>query len=146
MIKRIIIIVSSIIGAIATFLPWVTATVSGFGQNVSESVNGTEGDGYITLVIFAVIAVIALIGINKQALPMWGKVAVTILSVICLIVAIVDMTNVSRLGIDVSDFSAFGITAGTSVSIGLILLAIASIVNAVVAWLPLDKESSKKTA
>lgn len=141
MIKRIIILIVSAIGAISTFLPWITTNATGLGQSFSSSANGTTGDGMATLVLFAIVAIISLIGLKKP-LPTWAKITVTILSLLCGGIAGYDIFNASRLGVGTT-YSAFGATAGTSIGIGLILIPIMAIINIVVAWLPLDKKNTE---
>ena len=86
MVKKIIILIASLLGVISTFLPWATVSVSVLGQSASESVNGTEGDGWITLMLFVAIIVITVVSSlkdYKKELPMWAKIATTAVAVIC---------------------------------------------------------------
>lgn len=141
MIKRIIALIVAVIGAIATFLPWATVKVSGFGESVAESVSGTEGDGWITLILFVAIAAVAIVsGIKdmKKDMPIWAKAVVTILAVICGIVAIIDLGDVSNTGLG-SGVSFLGATISSGAGVGLIMVLIMAVLDAVVVWLPLDK-------
>lgn len=141
MVKKILILISAAIGMISTFLPWATSNASGYGQSYSESINGTNGDGWITFVLFAIVAVIAAIFL-KKILPGWAKVVISLLSAICALIAIVNITNASKLGIG-SSASAFGVTASSSIGIGLILVIVAAAANIIISWLPLDKKVNK---
>ena len=136
MVKKIIILIASLLGVISTFLPWATVSVSVLGQSASESVNGTEGDGWITLMLFVAIIVITVV----SSLPMWAKIATTAVAVICAVIAIIDCGDAANSvsGVN-SAVSLFGATADTSIGIGLILIIIMAILNAVVVWLPLEK-------
>ena len=143
MVKKIIILIASLLGVISTFLPWATVSVSVLGQSASESVNGTEGDGWITLMLFVAIIVITVVSSlkdYKKELPMWAKIATTAVAVICAVIAIIDCGDVANSvsGVN-SAVSLFGATADTSIGIGLILIIVMAILNAVVVWLPLEK-------
>ena len=62
--QRLALAVASGLGAIATFLPWVTVPFMG-------SVNGTAGtDGWINLALFAVPLVLSLL--NDRSTPLTG--------------------------------------------------------------------------
>ena len=99
MVKKIIILIASLLGVISTFLPWATVSVSVLGQSASESVNGTEGDGWITLMLFVAIIVITVVSSlkdYKKELPMWAKIATTAVAVICAVIAIIDCGDVAN--------------------------------------------------
>lgn len=141
MIKRIIILVAAFLGLISTFLPWAVVSVSALGQSVSESVNGTEGDGWITLVLFVAIAALAVVsGLKdfKKEMPIWAKIAISAVAVICAVIAVIDMGNVANTGIGAT-MSLLGASASVNVGIGLILIVLMAVVSGVVAWLPLEK-------
>lgn len=129
-IKNIILIAVAAVGAIATFLPW--ATVSVFG--ISESVSGTNGDGWITLALFIAIAV--LVGIKfKGELDNGFKIAVTAIAAIAAVVGFVEIGNING--------NSYGFA---SVSIGVYLIILAGIADAVLPWIPIGgKLSVKKT-
>ena len=55
--KRKFILIIAVVGMIGTFLPWVSM----FGRSVS----GTHGDGWITLVLFAIGGAIAFFSGDK---------------------------------------------------------------------------------
>jgi len=141
MIKRIIALIVAVIGAIATFLPWATVKVSGFGESVTESVSGTEGDGWITLILFVAIAAVVIVsGIKdmKKDMPIWAKAVAMVLAGICAIIAIIDFGDVADTGLG-SGVNFLGATISSGVGFGLILVLIMAIIDAVVVWLPLDK-------
>lgn len=68
--QRLAVIVAAAVGMVATFLPW--AKVSMFG--ISISVKGSEGDGWITFVLFAVAGVLAFLGDDRNQPIDAGKV------------------------------------------------------------------------
>ena len=141
MIKRIAILVMAVLGAISTFLPWAVVSVSALGQSVSESVSGTDGDGWITLVLFVAIAALAVVsGLKdfKKEMPIWAKIAISVVAVICTVIAVIDMSNVSNTGIGAT-MALLGASASVNVGIGLILIVLMAVLSGVVAWLPLEK-------
>ena len=68
--QRLAVIVAAGLCMFATFLPW--AKVSFFGMSVS--VKGTEGDGWISFALFAVAAVLAFLGDDRNQAIDAGKV------------------------------------------------------------------------
>ncbi|WP_066755807.1 hypothetical protein [Crocinitomix algicola] len=68
--QRLAVIVAAGLGMVATFLPW--AKVSMFGMSIS--VKGTEGDGWISLALFAVAGVLAFLGDDRTQPIDAGKV------------------------------------------------------------------------
>lgn len=129
-IKNIIIIAVAALGAIATFLPW--AVVSAFG--ISQSVSGTNGDGWITFALFVAIAV--LVGIKfKGELDNGFKIAVTAIAAVAAVIGFVEIGNING--------NSYGMG---SVGIGVYLVILAGIAAAVLPWIPMgDKISIKKT-
>lgn len=120
-IKSIIAAVAGLLGMIATFLPWLSA--SAFG--ISISAKGSDGDGWISFVCFAVVLAIAIVEMFKQA--KWTKIVITIAAVIATLVMVVDMVN--------------GLNSGLSIGAGIILGLIAGVAGIVVPWLPIDKKN-----
>lgn len=118
-IKSIIALVAAAIGIIATFLPWVSAQAYG----IVVTARGTDGDGWISLILFAIIAVIALISIKKE-FSTGIKIAITILGLLALFVVI-------------SKFSA--LSKDLTLGIGVYLALIASIADVAAPWLPIKQ-------
>ncbi len=103
--KRKFILIIAVVGMIGTFLPWVSV----FGASVS----GTSGDGWITLVLFAIGGAIAFFkGEKTEAL---NKKIMTAVWVPAALAAIIALSKIFRL--------PRGIPAG----IGLWLIAIAGL-------------------
>ena len=120
-IKSIIAAVAGLIGMIATFLPWLSASVFG----ISISAKGSDGDGWISFVCFAVVLSIAIVEMFKKA--KWTKIVITIAAAIATIVVAIDMIN--------------GLNNGLTVNIGIYLGLVAGIAGIVVPWLPIDKNN-----
>jgi len=65
--QRMVLIIASVIGIVAAFLPWVSITILG----VTATVSGIEGDGMITLILFIIVGVICVLGNRAEPL---GKI------------------------------------------------------------------------
>lgn len=107
--KRKLILIVAVVGMIGTFLPWASA----FGFTVS----GTEGDGWITLVLFAIGGAIAFFAGDKTE-PL-GKGKLTGVWVTAGLAAIIALRKI------------FTKPAGIDIGIGLWLIAIAGIIQIV---------------
>ena len=120
-IKSIIAAVAGLIGIIATFLPWLSASVFG----ISISAKGSDGDGWISFVCFAVVLSIAIVEMFKKA--KWTKIVITIAAAIATIVVAIDMIN--------------GLNNGLTVNIGIYLGLVAGIAGIIAPWLPIDQNN-----
>ena len=120
-IKSIIAAVAGLIGMIATFLPWLSA--SAFG--ISVSAKGSDGDGWISFVCFAVVLSIAIVEMFKKA--KWTKIVITVAAAIATIVVAIDMIN--------------GLNNGLTVNIGIYLGLVAGIAGIIAPWLPIDQNN-----
>ena len=119
-IASIVVAVASVVGIIATFLPW--AVTSAFG--ISVSVKGIEGDGVICLIMFAAVLGVAIYSMFKDEAK-WQKICICVAAAIAVLVALIDVINVLNNGF----------TAG----IGAYLAIIAGLVGAIMPWIPIKK-------
>lgn len=122
--KRFALAVAAVLGMLATFLPWVK--ISGLAAMVRSSVNGTEGDGWITLVLFAVVlGLVVFMGDRAKPLTGWYRYVPLAVGAINLIIGLYDLGQLSaaaeKMGRYGSATPGFGIWL-------LILMAIAMIV------------------
>jgi hypothetical protein len=69
--QRVGIIIAAAAGMLGTFLPWVNVPILG-------SFVGTQSDGWITFVLFALTAFLAIVG-NKQRVLRGGQFFITML-------------------------------------------------------------------
>lgn len=88
--QRLAITVAALAGIIATFLPW--ASVLGM------SVNGTEGAGWISLAIFAVIVILALLGNRSTALKGGMLIAAIIMAILALALGVYQIMDIQKSG------------------------------------------------
>jgi hypothetical protein len=109
--------------ALGSLLPWATLS-SIFG---SISVAGTQGDGVITLIVSALIAVFGIVAMTKpQSDSASFSILVFILAAIGVGIGIYDATRIQRVVSDVPES-----IAAASVGIGLWLLIAGALLAAV---------------
>lgn len=105
--KRKLIVIVAVAGMIGTFLPWASA----FGFTVS----GTEGDGWITLVLFAIGGAMALFSGSRTEPLTRGKLMVVWIS--------------AAIAAFLALYKIFTVEGPVKIGIGLWLIAIAGIVQ-----------------
>jgi ABC-type phosphate transport system permease subunit len=132
--QRLAILIVAGLGALATFMPWVKAPIVG-------TINGTKGDGWITLVLFAVPLVISLLNDKTKALkggPLYGAIIPSLVAGAIGVWKIIEFN--SKMS-DIGD-NPFAKALGATVSIefGLYLVVLAGIALPIVAFLIKDKE------
>ena len=122
--QRLSILIIGILGGIGTFLPWVKIPMLG-------SVNGTEGDGLITLFLFLVPVAISLIKDRSKNLKGGLFYTAIISSVIAGIIGIYDLVNFKS-----GDLGLMRLTMGP----GLYVIAAAGLLLPIVAFIMKEKE------
>lgn len=127
-------------GILATFLPWVNAPIVG-------SVSGTEGDGWITLLLFVVPLVLALRGDKMSFLTKRDSYIAAAAAVIAGIIGIFKILDVNKAKDSLSS-EGFGLFVSGSISVGfgLYLLVLAAIVVTVGALYLKDKVTTPVVA
>ena len=118
-VASIVVAVASAIGIIATFLPWITTSILG----TTISARGTDGDGWITLILFIAVLGMVIYSMFKEA--KWAKICITIAAALALLDGIIIMIN--------------ALSNGFTASIGVYLVIIAGIVCAAMPWIPIQK-------
>ena len=106
--QRLYILIAAILGAFGTFLPWVNTFIG--------SVSGTVGDGWLTLILFAVVIVLCLVKDKDKRLEgraLYGAIASSVLAAV---IGLYAITNINA--------AAFGVA---SVGFGLYLVVLAAI-------------------
>ena len=131
--QRIIIIVIAALGMLATFMPWIKAPIIG-------SVDGTDGDGWITLALFAVALAISLLGDRTQKIKTKKLYIASLAGIIAAGIGILDITNVKSSMDDIN--SIFSGTLNISVGYGLYLIVLAGIAIPVYLFVDRKKKSS----
>lgn len=130
--QRLGILITAALGALATFMPWVKMPLVG-------TVNGTQGDGWITFALFLVPVVLTLL--NDKSVPLKG--AKLYGSIACAIIAsLIGILKVSELS-SISDSSgnefAKALSDSISIGFGLYMVILAGIALPIVAYLIKDK-------
>lgn len=135
--QRLAMTIAAGLGVLATFMPWVNVPLIG-------SVPGTQGDGWITLVIFAIALLPALA--NDRARPLVGTqlVAFAAAGAICAAIGIWKILDLKRAmgGIDESNPFAQALSASVSIGFGLYLVVGAGIALVLLGFALKDPESA----
>ncbi|HEX7463723.1 MAG TPA: hypothetical protein VF382_02360 [Actinomycetota bacterium] len=111
---------------LGSFLPWATIRSAVLSSPGSLSVNGTDGDGQITLVLALVIVGIGVVGLMGR--PRFWLISL-IAGCLAALVAVIDIIDVSRTAGEVE--SAY---LDASVGIGLWVVLAGAVVAVVGAW------------
>ena len=132
--QRLAILIVAGLGALATFMPWVKAPIVG-------TINGTKGDGWITLVLFAVPLVISLLNDKTKVVKgglLYGAIIPSVLAGVIGIWKIIDFNSTMS---DVGDNPfAKALSATVSIEFGLYLVVLAGVALPIAAFLIKDKE------
>ncbi len=121
--QRLSIVICAAIGALATFLPWVSIPFLG-------NINGTHGDGWITLALFAVPIILCfVIGDNQapiNAAIKWGTIFPGILNVA---IGIWEIANIKKetTGVGEDNLFADAFVGSVSIGFGLYVLILAAL-------------------
>lgn len=121
-IADIIVAIAAVVGIIATFLPWVSSTVFG----ITVTAKGSDGDGWITFVMFIAVLGLAVFDMLKGA--KWAKITISIVAALAAVVALIKIPDI---------LSSDGLL---SMGVGLILAIVAGIVAAIMPWIPFEKK------
>lgn len=135
--QKLIILIIAAVGAISTFLPWANVTFLG-----TISVNGTNGgDGWITLILFAIAGIISLVGDKMKPLSNTYKIITIVAGLAAAAVGIINIVNIKSELSKVSEQNFLGEQLQNIVSIGfgLWLIVICGIALAVVTYLMKEK-------
>ncbi len=95
-----VLLAAALAAVIGALLPWAELSVT-FGQGLSAQVNGTEGDGKITLALGIVVALAAVLAFLRHHLATWAAVIALFASALLVTIAIVDIVDVKRTAGDV---------------------------------------------
>lgn len=120
--QRLTILIVAILGVIGTFLPWISTP---FG-----SVKGTEGDGYITLALYAVVLVFSVLGKTKEPLKGGLLIGAIIIALVASAVGLYDIMNAKKL-----------LGSMKFIGIGLYLVSVAGILIAILSFVIKDKKA-----
>jgi hypothetical protein len=106
--------IAAVIGAL---LPWARIDVSFGTEDVSANVNGTEGDGVITLVLGILLGAVAVLALATRGVARWAAVVGTVAAVVMTAIAIIDIVDVNRTAGDISPLVDVSVGAGLWVTL-----------------------------
>jgi hypothetical protein len=141
--QRLAVAISAAVGGAATFMPWATLPLVG-------AIDGTVGDGWITLGLFAGVLVAAFLGRRSQQLGGWAQLAGIVLSTTASGIGLAKIMHfkqaIASIGDDAAAGSLEGAMAGlmanaTRLGFGLYVLVVAGIA-AVVSILALRSKAN----
>lgn len=121
--QRLGVIIAAGAGVIASFLPWVHAPIFG-------SINGIQGDGKITLALFAIALFLALLGNRAAALSgglQLGAIVSAGLAGVIGIYKIIDFSSKIRMDDDNPIAKAMAQAVGTDIGLYLVVVAGAAV-------------------
>lgn len=130
--QRMFILIAAVIGIAATFLPWIELPMG--------SVAGTKGDGWITLLLFTISAVLTVLGqrtSSLQGVRMYGAIAPALISGL---IALYKILNFNSSMPDSDNPFALAIRSSISVGIGLYLVLIAGLAIPAIGYFLRDSE------
>ena len=100
--SRLIVIISSLAGVLATFLPWKRETllnemIPTAGKDTSVILSSMQvGDGWLTLALFVIVLLIALTGDKRVYLKGAKAAVIMLLSVAAAIICIYDINKLTH--------------------------------------------------
>lgn len=117
--NKLYVLIGSVVGIVATFIPWITA--SAFGA--SKSVSGFEGDGKFVSILFAVVVVLTLLGERGLELSKERRLISFILAAINMLIVFITLINIYSFdyGVIANARPGFGIFA-TIVSSAVVMV------------------------
>ena len=116
-------LVGAVLGIIGAFQVWLRIRIAGFNPPGSAETGWAGGDGR-TIVVAAIVAAVAGVGLLLRRRDLWLKIALLIAGGVTLVIALVHMANVGSKANDIE--LRFGIPAGdvhAEVGLGLYVVA-----------------------
>ncbi len=111
--QRLGIVIAAAVGMLGTFLPWFTVPLLG-------SINGTKGDGWISLVLFLVALLMGLLG-DKTNFIQGGKLYLAMIT--AGLGSVIGVYEIIDFNDKISGAGAFGKAASIGFGIYVIILA-----------------------
>jgi hypothetical protein len=132
--QRLAILIASVLGALGTFMPWVSLPIVG-------SINGTKGDGYITLILFCIPIVLSVLGNRNKAISgvrMYAASAGAGISSLIAIYKIIDFN--SKMAPASDNPFAQAVASSVSIEYGLYVIAVAGLATIASAFFVKDAQ------
>ena len=106
--------IAAVIGAL---LPWARINLSFGPEGLSENVNGTEGDGVITLVLGILLGAVAVLALATHGVARWAAVVGIVAAAIMTAIAIIDIVDVNRTAGDIRPLVDVSVGSGLWVTL-----------------------------
>ena len=91
-----LVVAGAVAAIVAAFLPWISATAAFVA---SESRNGLDGDGQITIVLGVAAAVLAVVALRGHPAPLAALVIVAGLGALIAVIGVIDYVDArNRIG------------------------------------------------
>ena len=133
--SRIAVVIASLVGVGATFLPWQKIIVLGMASTNA----GTRGDGWISMGICAIAMFVAVIGNSKEVIADPKKWLLTLLGLLVAFIGVYEFVTVSQNNFTIKDDPS-GLSVSSSAGIGLYLVVVAGLLIAVLPYVLKDKK------
>jgi hypothetical protein len=136
--QRIAIAFAAGVGMLATFLPWAHAPIIG-------SINGTAGDGWITLALFVPAIIIVLCGGRSNPVVGGARLWATIPAGIAAFIGLYDIMNFQHRVKEIPKDNPYAkaMSVSVQIDIGIFVLIAAGIALVVLAWAMATPPSNK---
>ena len=132
--QRTAVISLSLIGMLATFLPWVTVPIFG-------AINGTKGDGWISFAFFAIVLLVALSGERAKQFDVRRIIATSLWSLLAAALGIWKMMSFNDV-IEKASQDAGPLADSFSIGLGLYLVVGAGVLLPIIVIVLKDRSTS----
>lgn len=123
--QRLYILVISVIGMLAAFMPWLSATAL---RSITRNFDGVMGDGKITLALFAVACALCFVGNKQEKFEKNFVYGLWAIGGINIIVFIVLLINANKATSAVAGFGSLSVSHGAYLTflaaVGLIVFSV----------------------
>ena len=103
--QRLGIAVAATLGGLTTFMPWANLPIVG-------AIDGTAGDGWITLAFFGVALFMALSGIRGQPINGWPQLTAIILPTLASVIGLMKIVSINSIASNLADKADSGTLGG----------------------------------
>ncbi len=103
--QRLGIAVAATLGGLTTFMPWANLPIVG-------AIDGTAGDGWITLAFFVVALFVSLSGIRGQPITGWPQLTAIILPTLASVIGLTKIVSINSIASDLATEADSGTLGG----------------------------------
>lgn len=136
--QRLAILITASLGGLATFMPWIKVPILG-------SVSGTQGDGWITLLLFGVAIGLSLMNDRSKMLVGGLRIIAVIPPMLASVIGILKIMEFKSKMAEMGDNPfAQALSAAISIDYGLYLLVFAGLILPVLAFVIRDEAQGEE--